>query len=359
MDKKRYGFLRKDGSKIFIYSFLHFVVDFTCAYLMFACVIGTKEWRLALLLYNFCAFAMQMPMGVLADAKGGITQFAALGCLLLPIGYIFGKNPLILAVIAGVGNGFYHVGAGVDVLSMSEKKASALGIFVSPGALGIYLGTLCGKQDLKGVIPLLIMVAIMGGILFYLVRYWYTEDEVTEESTNPVEHNRVIEIVMSVTCLFLVVVIRSFAGMHFNFPWKETASEAVGFILVMGVVLGKMTGGILADKIGIRLATILSLGAATICFLFSDLTFMGIFAVFFFNMTMPITLWLVAKFLWRWRGFSFGLLTFALFLGFIPSYLGYGSMFANIYGYIGMTIVSLLLMLCCLIGKKDFLNKKM
>lgn len=39
-------------------------------------------------------------------------------------------------------------------------------------------------------------------------------------------------------------------------------------------------------------------------------------------MTMPVTLWAVARILPGAKGFSFGLLTFALFLGFCPSYLG-------------------------------------
>jgi len=39
-------------------------------------------------------------------------------------------------------------------------------------------------------------------------------------------------------------------------------------------------------------------------------------------MTMPITLWAMAKILPGAKGFSFGLLTFALFLGFLPVYLG-------------------------------------
>ena len=47
----------------------------------------------------------------------------------------------------------------------------------------------------------------------------------------------------------------------------------------------------------------------------------GILAVFFWNMTMPLTLWAMAGVLSGARGFSFGLLTFALFLGFCPSYL--------------------------------------
>jgi FSR family fosmidomycin resistance protein-like MFS transporter len=44
--------------------------------------------------------------------------------------------------------------------------------------------------------------------------------------------------------------------------------------------------------------------------------------MFLFNMTMPVTLWATAKIFPGAKGFAFGLLTFGLFLGFLPVYLG-------------------------------------
>ena len=49
-------------------------------------------------------------------------------------------------------------------------------------------------------------------------------------------------------------------------------------------------------------------------------------AVFLFNMTMPLTLWAAARLLPGAKGFSFGLLTFGLFLGFLPVCLGSGAL---------------------------------
>ena len=48
---------------------------------------------------------------------------------------------------------------------------------------------------------------------------------------------------------------------------------------------------------------------------------MGILALFLFNMTMPVTLYLLIRRLPSYPGFSFGFLTFGLFLGFLPAYL--------------------------------------
>ena len=46
----------------------------------------------------------------------------------------------------------------------------------------------------------------------------------------------------------------------------------------------------------------------------------GILALLFFNMTMPLTLFLMWKEMREQPGLAFGVLTFALFLGFLPVY---------------------------------------
>lgn len=55
-------------TRLFIYSAAHFAVDFSCALLLLGRIRpGPGDALLCLLLYNFCAFALQMPVGLLAD----------------------------------------------------------------------------------------------------------------------------------------------------------------------------------------------------------------------------------------------------------------------------------------------------
>ena len=58
------------------------------------------------------------------------------------------------------------------------------------------------------------------------------------------------------------------------------------------------------------------------CFLLGENPVFGLLALLLFNMSMPVTLYLLARYLPGLPGFSFGLLTFALFLGFLPTYAG-------------------------------------
>ena len=106
---------------------------------------------------------------------------------------------------------------------------------------------------------------------------------------------------LAVISLFIVVCLRSYVGMLLDFPWK--AEKSWGLILICAIVLGKACGGILADAIGSFKASFLSLGISAILFVFSQYPVAGILAVFLFNMTMPITLWAVARILPGAKGF--------------------------------------------------------
>ena len=121
-------------------------------------------------------------------------------------------------------------------------------------------------------------------------------------------------------CCFLVVVLRSWMGLVLQFPWK---TGGWSLAVVCAVVLGKTAGGFLGDQLGMRRGAAISLGLAGLLFLISENPAAGVAAVFLFNMTMPMTLWAAARLLPGAKGFAFGTLTFALFLGFLPVYLGW------------------------------------
>jgi len=300
------------------YSAAHFLVDFACAFLMFRSVAGTSEGYLCVLLYNFCAFAMQMPLGIIADKLNRNYLFAIAGCLM--IGAIYGHTtiPIATAVVIGLGNALFHIGGGIDVLNISEKKLGALGVFVSPGAFGIYFGTMLGKgNDLAPVIIRLALLAVAG-----LIFIAYKAQKGTYPKNAPFSLNGIgsPDMLIAVACFFLVVCLRSFVGLTLNFSWKGI--DHWGTALICAVVFGKTLGGFTSDRFGVIRTALISLGIAAVLFLFSTIPIAGVAAVLLFNMTMPITLWAMAKVVPGAKGFAFGALTFGLFLGFLPTHLG-------------------------------------
>lgn len=316
-----------------IYSAGHFWVDFSCALLMFSQVSGTGEWALCALLYNFCAFALQMPIGLLADRLGRSGFAAALGCALAAAGWGLAPLHVAAAVTAGLGNACFHVGGGVKVLRDGRDRAAPLGIFVSPGALGIFFGTLLGRRDgFPGWVS-------ASGLLLFALAFLLLERREGERAAPGRAPSQNQDAVPVLVCCFLVVVLRSYLGMVMTFSWK-TGSWALA--LTCALVLGKAAGGFLGDRLGMVRAAVLSLGLAAALFCLSGSPWAGTAAVFLFNMTMPITLWAAARLLPP--GLAFGTLTFALFLGFLPVWLGWPVLFTGGTEYAAGALCSLALL---------------
>ena len=146
---------------------------------------------------------------------------------------------------------------------------------------------------------------------------------------------------IAILCIFLTVALRSYVGMILAFSWKSTFIYALLFII--GVVLGKMIGGIIGDKIGYEKISI-SLLISAICFIFAfDNPTIGIIGVLLFNMTMPITLICLSNIFDNNKGLAFGLLTLALFVGAVPTFLGINQLFTQM-GLFTLTILSSILL---------------
>lgn len=331
----------KNGRTVAVYAAVHFIVDFACAFLVFSAFRDASDLYICFLLYNFCAFALQMPLGLLADKINKNALIAAIGCVFVALAYGLTAMPIAAVVIAGLGNGLFHIGGGIDVLNGSKGKAGPLGVFVSPGALGIFLGKLLGKQG--GFSAIFVIVALMAAAALIL-RLRHEKGKGFDSGNVPVTLRGAGApmALLAVLCLLLVVCLRSYVGMTLSYPWKGEGYWGWG--LIFAVVLGKTAGGFLADRFGAIKTSALSLLLAAVLFCLPDVPVAGVAAVFLFNMTMPVTLWAMARLFPGAKGFSFGLLTFGLFLGFIPAYLGYPPVLGLGMGFALAAIVSLVLL---------------
>jgi len=335
----------KRWSLILGYSAGHFLVDFSCAFLMFISIAGSPHWYLCLLLYNFCAFAMQAPLGLIADKLSKNWLFAIAGCVLVITAYGMcavsgpGELALVAVIVLGTGNALYHLGGGIDVLNVSEGRFGPVGLFVSPGAFGIFFGTLLGTSAslpaflvVIALIALALLVAAIRRALgksypqnaaFSLAmgtRAKSGSQHAAEAGSNSRSKALSLVLLFAALCFFLVVFMRSHAGMALTFSWKSLSYWSL--IAVSAVVGGKALGGFLADRFGVLKVATFSLSLAAVLYLFSAAPLPGVGAILLFNMTMPITLCAMVRVFPGAKGFAFGLLTFALFLGFLPTYLG-------------------------------------
>ena len=312
-------------------SVAHFGVDFACAALYFGFLSGTPNWWIVLLLYNACAFAAQMPIGLFADAWNRNLSVAAIGVLLVALAYPFASVPIAAAVLAGLGNGAFHVGAGLEVMNDSGRKAGPLGVFVSPGAVGLYLGTAHALwlKEYPWIVLSCLAVCVVCIVLSARCGLFRPSDNA------PLSIELPKGTLLPLIALVLVVVLRSALG----FTNAFSAPNVPKMIGVLCVAAGKAAGGLIGDRVGMKTTSIVSLAACAVLLAIPS-DFAHLAALFAFNMTMPLTLWGAARRLNRAKGFSFGLLTFALFLGFLPRLMGIVS-WGGVYWHVGAVLLSL------------------
>lgn len=305
----------KRGIRLSAASAAHFLVDFACAFAILRHLPRTGAAEL-LLLYNFCAFALQMPLGVLADRLGRNLALAALGCFTAALGFL----PLpgaLCAGLLGVGNALFHVGAGLEVLTDWPEVCGPLGVFVSPGAVGLYIGGMLGRARLTpALLPALLLLG--AGVWLLTAQRAFRPNLRSENPplTLPSLSPQAVAVLAGLTA---VVAVRSLVGLNLEFSWRHGGWGAAA---VCALALGKAAGGFAADHFGLTRTAAVTLSAAAVLFCFSQNPLAGLAAIFLFQMSMPLTLAGAARLLPGARGFAFGLLTFALFAGLALVYWG-------------------------------------
>ncbi len=151
-----------------------------------------------------------------------------------------------------------------------------------------------------------------------------------------------IPLIPVIVC-FIVVVLRSLTGLAVSFPWKTGIPLSVLATLLLAG--GKTAGGFLGASAGYRKTIAVTLAAAAVCYFLGNHMITGLAAVFLFNMTMPVTLYLLACKMPDLPGTAFGILTMALFIGFLPVYFNQISGVSPVWLGTGSSLISFILLL--------------
>ncbi|MCX6748941.1 MAG: hypothetical protein NT076_05025 [Candidatus Pacearchaeota archaeon] len=299
-----------------VYSFAHAVVDMVCAIVIFSIVrfntMGFNEFFNLVVLYGLIAFGLQVVFGMICDKLKSPKLFAVFGIILTLISTLFiTQSPIFAIILAGIGNALFHIGGGTISLNITPKKATAPGIYVAPGAIGLFLGILIGKKEL---LPIMFSIILL---ILTLILVLVTAQPKIDYKQKQLKKSNIFWLI--VIFILLSVIIRSFIGFMIVFPWKSNLT--LGILFILGVFLGKAFGGILGDKFGWMKVGVTSLLISAFLLAFgANNPILGIIGIFLFNMTMPITLTIISNMFLGRPGFAFGLTVLALIVGTLPFY---------------------------------------
>lgn len=319
----------------------HFLVDFTCTALLTAVCVGVRGVSAVLcaIVYNGLAFAMQLPIGYLADRLRLRRTLAAGGCVLVAAGSLL-VHPLALCAAVGLGNACFHVGAGREALELGGARAGRVGRFVAPGAIGIFLGPLAADVFLltRRFAPLSLVVCA----LLLLAQKQEKPKKLPREAHLALSPARRTVLM---ACMFLTVLLRSYMGTVTRYAALSAPVFAAAMTLC--VFLGKFFGGSLSDRFGaVRFQLPAQLAGTALFALSVWVPALGLPAALLFNTTMAVTAHTLYRSAPARAGTMFGLTTLALYLGVLPRLLGAPNPLFTWWGLLLCGLASTALLLC-------------
>jgi FSR family fosmidomycin resistance protein-like MFS transporter len=311
-----------------IYGGIHALVDAACVAAVVRASHGSTVgdlgafWTVAG--YDWLAFGLQFPLGLLVDrlrlARLSMIVGAAIAALVLAPGPI---PSLATMIAAGVGNALFHLGAGGLVLRSSGGRAAPAGVFVAPGALGLGLGLWMGRTGRGSTFPIYVALAFAVIALITLDKPAAEGQSTPSQSGAAPTWPAVFPWFVLLLLLLASVAVRSFVGFGACFQCPGGLAVVIG--LPAAGFLGKLVGGMVADRLGWLRASIgaLLLSLPLIAFSGGSLV-LALPGVLLFQSTMAVTLVAVYALMPRWPATAFGLPCLALIAGAFPTFVPEG-----------------------------------
>lgn len=180
---------------------------------------------------------------------------------------------------------------------------------------GIFLGTAFYNELAMSFLPIgLIILAV---ILLIFVQN--EELPYIEERQKVTDSNKLFKIhdILSITLLIgISIVVRSIGGSAIQYTWKT--GFVLGILYTVLVILGKLFGGFIGDRLGLKKTAIWALALACICLILGfNIPFFGFFGIFLFNIPMSITLLILEKCNTKYLATMVGSNTLFLFIGYL------------------------------------------
>jgi FSR family fosmidomycin resistance protein-like MFS transporter len=320
-----------------IYGVVHALVDAAC---VVAVLRGSYGPNLAALSafwivagYDLMAFGMQFPLGLLVDRLRLARLSMIVGTVLAALVLAPVSIPALTTMaMAGLGNALFHLGAGALVLRSSDDRAAPAGVFVAPGALGLGLGLWMGRTGQGSTFP--IYLALIFAV-FALVTL--------DKPGVPARVTR-SPVPLAPTLLILALLlastgIRSFVG--FGACFQCPSGLAVVIALPVAACLGKLVGGMVADRTGWLRASVAALLLSLPLIAFSGGSlYLALPGVLLFQSTMAVTLVAVYALMPAWPATAFGLPSMALIAGSFPTFYPQGKQFFGRGAFVGLIALS-------------------
>jgi len=234
-----------------------------------------EQVALLVLAYNVLAFGGQPLAGLLADRTGKPRAAALAGLALLGVALVgFAGQPQLAVALAGLGSAAFHIGGGALALCATRGRAAGPGLFAAPGVIGLAVGGALAAAGYPAIWPFFALLGVLAiaiarlelPVLPYISK---TEDgrRKTKDDVDPSSfvlrpsssvdfegHDFVMLVLLAAIALRSAV----WSSLQFLFEGRYELLIA----MAVAAALGKILGGVLADRVGWRRWTLGALALA-------------------------------------------------------------------------------------------------
>lgn len=218
--------------------------------------IGLLQIGLGLFIYNLLAFGGQYPVALFMEKYKRPKTFLSTAYALnvIAVGMFF-YSPQLSVMLAGVASALYHVAGGA--LCAEKNRATDIGLFAAPGVAGLIAGGYFAYSGIN-LTGWLFIAAMVFLFLFFILQVKFTGKTVAmprENKPTAFDGHDAVMILLLVFISFRSVIWNIFRLIHENdYHWL--------IAIAVAAFLGKIIGGWLADRIGWRMYSIISLAIA-------------------------------------------------------------------------------------------------
>lgn len=324
----------------------HFLVDAICA----ASLLGTVRaycgdshagmFMLVVLIgiYNVLAFCTQWFTGWCCDHFKNDRLMHLISAFALAAGTLLCRFfPGTGVVLVGLGNSLFHVAGGRFVILHSNGKAAPLGLFVAPGAIGLYLGGV-----LSGFSWLFCIFMMINTFAIWIMLKNVKLQEIAAKQKFSFYH--VLAIILILVCISC----RAASG-TIPFPGKNIP-EYLAWLPVLMIFAGKAFGGFAGDRLGYTISGVIAFLSGTLILVLIPHPAGYIAGQLLVNLLMPLTLWQIVKAVPGFPGLAFGLAATVLVPG---SYVRFTREPINVFWWL-----SGISLLCFILTQMIIRNKK-
>lgn len=238
---------------------LHGVNDLCAGYLLARYSADLPEAITGFLVYGLLAFGGQLPVGMWLDQQPHLVKrtLVVAGGLLALTALLAGMGWLMAAiVVAGFASAAVHVAGGT--MAMEGDDGTRTGMFAAPGVLGLATGGWMGAQFPELQLFVLIGIALLGPALAILAVRTHSHTSAPAPAPAWEAHDGWMLLLLG------AIAFRSLA-------WNVVDALAGGnhqilLGLALAAFVGKLAGGWLGTRIGLRQTTWALLGGALTCF---------------------------------------------------------------------------------------------